>query len=67
MSMWEVDDEFTKMLMTKLYRYLGEGQSKRQAFTNAQKDLRLYLKDYNDGVFDEPEYWAAFVLLDGLE
>ncbi len=67
MSMWEVDDEFTRMLMTKMYEYLGEGQSKHQAFTNAQKELRLFLKKYNDGVFDEPEYWAAFVLLDGLE
>jgi CHAT domain-containing protein len=69
MSMWDVDDEFTKMLMTRMYRYLGEGRSKRQAFTNAQKDLRSYLKDYfqNDGEFDNPEYWAAFVLLDGLE
>ena len=63
MSMWEVDDEATKILMTEMYKNLTEGQSKRSAFIKAQNALRTI----EDGLFNDPDYWAAFVLLDGLE
>jgi CHAT domain-containing protein len=63
MSLWKVDDEATQILMTQFYKNLVSGQSKRQSLRSAQK----YLREYNRGQFDKPEYWAAFILLDGIE
>lgn len=62
MSLWKVDDQATKILMTSFHENISAGQSKREALENAQLKLRSY--DHNK--FDYPEYWAAFVLLDGL-
>ena len=62
MSLWEVNDEATQILMTQFYKNLVSGQSKRQSLHYAQK----YLREYNNGRFDEPKYWAAFILLDGI-
>lgn len=63
MSLWEVNDEATQILMTQFYKNLVSGQSKRQSLLSAQK----YLREYNNGCFDEPKYWAAFILLDGYD
>ena len=64
MSLWQVDDEATQLLMTEFYRNMVvRGQTKRQAFANAQQHLRQYA----DGRYDNPNYWAAFILLDGLD
>ena len=60
MSLWEVDDKATQILMTEFYDNLLQGQSKRDAFQNAQKHLRTV----ENGHYDEPQYWAAFILLD---
>ena len=60
MSLWDVDDEATKILMTAFYKnYLG-GMSKRESLLAAQKAVR------ETPGFEDPEYWAAFILLDGL-
>lgn len=63
MSLWEVDDKATQLLMTQFYKNLVSGQSKRQSLRSAQK----YLREYNNGCYHEPKYWAAFILLDGIE
>ena len=63
MSLWKVKDEATQILMTQFYKNLVAGQSKRQALRSAQK----YLREYNNGHFNEPKYWAAFILLDARE
>ena len=63
MSLWEVDDEATQILMTQFYRNIVSGLSKRQSLHSAQK----YLREYNNGRFNEPKYWAAFILLDGID
>ncbi len=63
MSLWEVNDEATQILMTQFYKNLVSGQSKRQSLYSAQK----YLWEYNNGRFNEPKYWAAFILLDGID
>ena len=63
MSLWEVNDEATQILMTQFYKNLVSGQSKRQSLHFAQK----YLREYNNGRFNEPKYWAAFILLDGID
>ena len=60
MSLWEVDDTATKIMMTRFYENLAKGKSKYDSFREAQK----YLRKYEKGRYDEPEYYAAFVLLD---
>ena len=62
MSLWEVNDEATQILMTQFYKNLVSGQSKRQSLRSAQK----YLREYNNGRYHEPKYWAAFILLDAI-
>lgn len=63
MSLWEVNDEATRILMTRFYENLSKRKSKYVAFQDAQK----YLRNYKDGIFDRPEYYAAFVLLDAIQ
>ena len=64
MSLWEVDDEATKSLMSSFYNHLfSQHVSVRQAFVAAQDDLTKM----DGGMYDDPEYWAAFILLDALE
>ena len=60
MSLWKVDDTATHKLMTEFYRNYLSGKSKQESLTLAQQFLR------NDPEYSDPEYWAAFILLDGL-
>ena len=62
MSLHKVDDEATRILMVEFYRNLMKGKSKHQSLKNAQKHLRKVEKRK----YDKPEYWASFILLDGL-
>lgn len=69
MSLWNVDDKATKLLMTEFYRnWLGvnkkqSSMSKREAFLKAQE----YLRTVDNGIYKDPKYWAAFVMLDGID
>lgn len=56
MSLWEVDDKATALFMSYFYEALTSGESKHDAFFNAQERLR---HQYSD-----PRYWAAFIMLD---
>lgn len=68
MSLWNVDDRATKLLMTEFYKnWLGAGSgsgkmSKREAFLKAQE----YLRTTEGGKYKDPKYWAAFIMLDGI-
>ena len=62
MSLWEVDDKATQILMTQFYKNLLAGQSKHQSLLSAQK----YLREVENGKYNDPKYWASFILLDGL-
>ena len=62
MSLSKVDDEATKLFMIEFYKNLLYGETKYQSFRNAQE----YLRKVDDGKFDKPEYWASFIMLDGL-
>ncbi len=60
MSLWKVDDDATQLLMTSFYKNYLNGMSKREALLTAQKKVRATTG------FEDPYYWAAFILLDGL-
>ena len=62
MSLCKVDDEATKILMIEFYKNLMNGKSKFQSLKNAQK----YLRKVENCKYDKPEYWASFIMLDGL-
>lgn len=55
MSLWQVSDEVTQLLMTKFYQYYLSGENKLQAFKKAQMEIK---KEY-----PAPFYWGAFILL----
>ncbi len=57
LSLWDVNDEATQLLMTEFYRYhIASGLPVRQAFQRAQHAVRQK--------YEEPDYWAAFILID---
>ena len=57
MSLWPINDAATQLLMSEFYRnWITEHQSKREAFRNAQNTVRSQ--------YEEPVYWAGFVMLD---
>ena len=62
MSLWKVDDNATQILMTEFYKNIVAGKSYQEAFAEAQNTLRLE----EDGKYDSPQYWAAFILLDNI-
>ena len=58
MSLWPVNDQATQLLMTEFYNnWIGKHQSKREAFRNAQNTVRY-------SQYDDPVYWAGFIMLD---
>ena len=62
MSLWKVDDEATKILMVEFYKNLMSGKPKHQSLQDAQQ----YLRKFENGKYDNPKYWASFIMLDGL-
>lgn len=60
MSLWKVDDAATKLLMANFYKHYLSGKTKQESLKLAQQSLR------NDPEYSDYEYWAAFILLDGL-
>lgn len=62
MSLDKVDDEATKILMVEFYKNLMSGKTKHQSLRDAQK----YLRSVENGKYDDPKYWASFIMLDGL-
>jgi len=55
MSLWEVNDDATKFMMTEFYSNLAAGDDKRTAFLVAKQKCREKFK--------EPSYWAGFIML----
>ena len=63
MSLHKVDDEATRILMVEFYKNLMRGQTKLESLREAQK----YLRKVEDGKYDDPKYWASFIMLDGID
>jgi len=63
MSLDKVDDEATRILMVEFYRNLMSGKSKHESLRDAQQHLRKV----NIGKYNDPKYWASFIMLDGLD
>lgn len=55
-SLWKVDDDATRLLMTRFYEALDQGAGPAQALGLAQAAVRA------DPSFAAPFYWSAFVL-----
>ena len=64
MSLWPVDDAATCLLMTEFYKnWINKGKTKRESLELAKHTVRMHKeKGWND-----PKYWAAFILLDALD
>jgi CHAT domain-containing protein/Flp pilus assembly protein TadD len=57
MSLWEVNDEATAMLMSVFYQeWLFSGKSRQEAFKEAQRQV--------SSEYYSPFFWAAFVMMD---
>jgi CHAT domain-containing protein len=57
MSLWPVDDKTTAELMGRYFQYWMNGEKQVTAFNHAVADLRGICRN-------EPEKWAAFVLVE---
>lgn len=63
MSLWKVDDEATCLLMTEFYKNrINGGKTKHDALELAKQTAR----SHKEKGWDNPKYWAAFILLDAL-
>ena len=61
MSLWQADDEATRMIMESFYKYLKEGQGKNKALQKAKIDV------INSKYKSHPHFWAAFSLIGDME
>lgn len=62
MSLWEVNDEATQVMMTSFYRGLVEGLDRREAFSRAQAEVRKGTFGGTPG--SDPYIWNSFVIMD---
>lgn len=63
MSLWEVDDRATSIMMSVFYEKYLEGYSKDDAFKYAIDAVRNWKVDGKQP-FNSPYYWAGFVMMD---
>ncbi len=64
MSLWEVDDKATSLLMKTFYEDYLNGKVKDMAFRNAINKVRSYKDETGNTPFSSPYYWAAFIMMD---
>jgi CHAT domain-containing protein len=57
MSLWEVEDAATELLMNSFYENWLSGMSKSEAFRKAQLTLKAK--------YPQPFYWGSFILVNG--
>lgn len=66
MSLWDVDDDATQLLMTEFYRRYLSGEPKYESFIRAQEYVRNFSGKIRgkDKDLSDPYYWAGFVMID---
>ncbi len=66
MSLWEVDDEATQLMMSEFYHILAQGKTKRQALESAQAKVRshTFVRNGKEVSGNDPYYWGAFIMMD---
>lgn len=62
MTAWSVSDKATSIFICNFYKHLLGGNSLFNSFNAARAELRKT----NGGIYDKPQYWAPFILLDGI-
>lgn len=63
MSLWPVDDAATCLLMTEFYQnWIGKGKTMHDSLELAKQIVR----SHKEKEWDDPKFWAAFLLLDAL-
>ena len=63
MSLWPVDDAATCLLMTEFYQnWIGKGKTMHDSLELAKQIVR----SHKEKGWDDPKFWAAFLLLDAL-
>lgn len=62
MSLWEVDDKATQLLMVEFYKQILLGHPKQFALKIAQEYVQQQNQEYQS-----PYYWAGFILVDALD
>ena len=72
MTLWKVDDDATRLLMTHFYELLMSGHKKNVALRMAQHAVRTYTvggdpSSADSHPYEAPQFWAAFILLDALD
>ena len=67
MSLWNVNDLATKILMVEFYKNFLSGTGKQKSLQLAQRHVKEYVDDKGVKLFNSPYYWAGFVLLDALD
>lgn len=55
-SLWQVDDKSTALLMDHFYRHILEGKDKSEALALAKSELRA-------SGYDNPFFWAPFIVM----
>lgn len=66
MTLWDVKDNAASEFMGYFYKRASKGDSLHKALKKAQKHMKEYDDGWGVNVYEEPEYWAGFVLLDAI-
>jgi CHAT domain-containing protein/tetratricopeptide (TPR) repeat protein len=66
MSLWEAPEKATQLLMDEFYKnWLQNNMSIREALQTAQASVRNFQDEHKVWLYQNPYYWAGFVLVGG--
>jgi CHAT domain-containing protein len=67
MSLWKVNDLSTRMFMEEFYRNYLSGMNKSKSLLLARNYIINFMDKEGNRIFENPYYWASFILLDALD